>query len=76
VVNREIQEYTEQEGVEDTIQQECEIRFSLAHSATIIKTLLRDCLQYLSEKTLARELLSGTYNIPPNLDPANKLILQ
>jgi hypothetical protein len=33
-------EYKVQEDVENAIQQECEIRFSLAHSAPIMSTLL------------------------------------
>jgi hypothetical protein len=40
VIEGEIQEFTEQEEVEHAIQRECEIRFSLAHSAPIMNTLL------------------------------------
>jgi hypothetical protein len=76
MVNGEVQEYTEQEGVEDAIQQECEIRFSLAHGAPIMNTLLGECLQHLSDKTPVRAILSGTYDIPTNQDPATKLNLE
>ncbi len=40
VINREPHKYEVQEDVENTIQQECKIRFSLAHSAPIMTTLL------------------------------------
>jgi hypothetical protein len=40
VMNGEIKEYEIQEDVKNAIQQECEIRFSLAHSAPIMTTLL------------------------------------
>ncbi len=40
VVNGEVKEYVVQEDVEKAIQRECEVRFSLAHSAPIMKLLL------------------------------------
>ena len=40
VINGETKEYIVQEDVENAIQRECEIRFSLAHSAPIMSTLL------------------------------------
>ncbi len=40
VINGEPHEHKVQEDIENTIQQECEIRFLLAHSAPIMKTLL------------------------------------
>ncbi len=42
VLGRETKEYIVQEDVENAIQRECEIRFSLAHSTPIILTLLGD----------------------------------
>jgi hypothetical protein len=54
VVEGEVKEFTEQEEVEHAIQRECKIRYSLAHSTPIMKTLLWERLQYLSGKTLAR----------------------
>ncbi len=40
VVNGEVKEYTMQEDVEQAIQRKCKVRFSLAHSAPVMKTLL------------------------------------
>jgi hypothetical protein len=76
VVNGEVKEYIIQEDVEQAIQCECEVRFLLAHSAPIMKTLLRDRLRYLSDEALARLIILGTYNIPSDMDPATKLILE
>jgi hypothetical protein len=53
VINDEVQEYEVQEDIENAIQCECEIRFSLAHSAPIMTTLLGEQLQYLSDESLA-----------------------
>jgi hypothetical protein len=52
-MNGEIKEHENQEDVENAIQQECEIQFSLAHSAPIMTTLLGEQLQYLSDEALA-----------------------
>jgi hypothetical protein len=41
-----------------------------------MKTLLGERLGYLSDKSLARSIILGTYDIPSNLDPATKLILE
>jgi hypothetical protein len=53
VINGETQEYEIQEDVENTIQQECKIQFSLAHSTPIIMTLLGKRLQYLYNKSFS-----------------------
>ncbi len=58
------------------IQRECEVRFSLAHSAPIMTTLLGERLCYLSDEALARSIIAGTYDIPSDMDPATKLILK
>jgi hypothetical protein len=76
VANGEVKEYVIQEDVEQAIQRECEVHFLLAHSTPIMKTLLRERLKYLSNETLARSIILGTYNIPSNMDPATKLILE
>ncbi len=76
VVEGEVKEFKEQEEVEHAIQRECKIRFSLAHSAPIMKTLLGERLQYLSDETLARSIITGTYAILAKMDPATKLILE
>jgi hypothetical protein len=75
-VNREVKEYIIQEDVKQAIQHECEARFLLAHSASIMKTLLRERLRYLSNEALARLIILGTYDIPSDMDPATKLIFE
>jgi hypothetical protein len=75
VINREVQEYETKEDVKNAIQRECKVCFSLAHSAPIMSTLLSEWLRYLSDEALARAIITGTYEIPPDMDPATKLIL-
>ena len=70
VVDGEVKDYVVQEDVEQAIQRECEIRFTLAHSAPIMQTLLGERLRYLSDESLARAIITGTYDIPTDLDPA------
>ena len=48
----------------------------MAHSAPIMKTPLGDKLRYLLEKEIARHIITGTYEIPDEMDPATKLILE
>jgi hypothetical protein len=74
VMNREVKKNIVQEDVEQAIQRECKTRFSLAHSAPIMKTFLGERLRYLSDKSLARSIILGTYDILSDLDPATKLI--
>jgi hypothetical protein len=76
VVNGEVKEYIMQEEVEQAIQCKCKVRFSLAHSAPVMKTLLGERLRYLSDESLARSIIMGTYDIPSDMDPATKLILE
>jgi len=76
VVKGEITEYTVQEDVEQAIQRECEVRFLLAHSAPIMNSLFGEKLRYLSDEALAKEIITGTYDIPTNLDPATAMILK
>jgi hypothetical protein len=75
VVDGEIQEYTSQDEVKNAIQCECKIRFSLAHSRPIMNTILGEWL-HLSDETIARAIILGTYNIPTDLKPATRLILE
>ncbi len=49
VIDGETKDYSIQEDIENAIQRECEIRFSLAHSAPIMSTLLGDRLRYLGD---------------------------
>ncbi len=64
------------ETVEQVIQRECGVRFSLAHSAPIMTTLLGELLCYLLDETLARSIITGMYNLPSDMDPDTKLILE
>ncbi len=41
-----------------------------------MNTLLGERLRYLSNKTLSRSIIMGTYDIPSDMDPATKLILE
>jgi len=56
VLDGETKNYSIQEDVENAIQRECEVRFSLAHSAPIMSTLLGDRLRYLGDEELARSI--------------------
>ena len=76
VVEGEGKEYTAQEDVEQAIQRECEVHFLLTHSAPVMNTLLGERLRYLSDKSLARLIIMGTYDIPSDMDLATKLILE
>jgi hypothetical protein len=53
VINGEVQEYKIQEDIKNAIQRECKVHFSLAHSTSIMSTLLGKQLHYLSDKALA-----------------------
>jgi hypothetical protein len=76
VMNGEVRDYIVQEDVEQAVQRECEICFTLAHSALIMKSLLGDRLRYLSDKSLVQSIIMGTYEFPLDLDPATKLVLE
>jgi hypothetical protein len=76
VVEGETKEYTVQEDVEQAIQRECKVRFLLAHSAPIMTSLLGERIRYLSDELLAKAIITGTYNIPTDLDPATAMILK
>ncbi len=67
VVNGEVKEYIVQEDVEQAIQRKCKVLFSLAHSAPVMKTLLGERLPYLSDESLARSIIMGTYVIPSDM---------
>jgi len=76
VVEGEIKEYMVQEDVEQAIQRECKVRFSLAHNAPIMNSLLGEKLRYLSDEALAKAIITGTYKIPTDLDHATAMILK
>jgi hypothetical protein len=48
----------------------------MARSAPIMSTLLGDRLRYLGNEELARSIITGTFDIPSDLDPATTLILK
>ncbi len=52
------------------------MRFSLAHSAPIMNLLLGEKLRYLLDESLAKAIITGTYDIPTNLEPATAMILK
>jgi hypothetical protein len=76
IIDGEVEEYTVQEDVEQAIRWECKVPFSLAHSASIMNLLLGERLRYLLDESLAKSIITGTYDIPTNLDPATAMILQ
>ena len=41
-----------------------------------MKSLLREKLRYLSDDKTARQIITGTYNIPEKMDTATKSILK
>ena len=46
------------------------------HSTPIMTTLLGERLRYLLDETLARSIITDTYDILSDMDPATKLILE
>jgi hypothetical protein len=72
----ELQEFREQDEIESEIQKECEARFTLAHSAPIMNSLLGEKLRYLEDEDIARQIITGTYDIPAEIDEATKMILR
>jgi hypothetical protein len=73
VIEGEVKEFTVQEDVEHAIRK---VPFYLVHSAPIMNTLLGEKLQYLLDKSLAKAIITGMYNIPTNLDPTTAIILK
>jgi hypothetical protein len=47
IIDEEVEEYTVQEDVEQAIQRNCTVWFSLAHSAPIMNLLLGERLCYI-----------------------------
>ncbi len=64
VVEGEMKEYTVQEDVEQAIQQECKVRFLLAHGAPIMNSLLGEKLRYLSDESPAKGNYNGSIQNP------------
>ena len=63
------------ETVEKALQEEIGERFTLAHSAPIMKTYLGNKLYLLQDERLAREIIWGHFVPPPELDEATRMIL-
>ena len=68
--------YTAKEEVERVVQEEYDTRFTLAQNALIMKHSLAGKLRHLEDEEIARAILDGTYEIPPDLGNATKYILQ
>ena len=68
-----MREYTVQEDVEQAIQRECKVWFSLAYSTPKMYLLLGERIHYLLDESLAKAIITGTYEIPTDLDPATAI---
>ena len=61
--------------MEQIVQEECKARFTLAHRAPVMKNSLAKRLRYLEDEEIAKAIIEGTYDIPPDLDEATRYIL-
>ena len=50
--------------------------FTLAHNAPIMKHFLAGKLRYLEDEDIAKAIVDGTYDIPPELDEATRHVLR
>ena len=53
--------YTEQHNIENIVQKECEVQFTLAHRVPIKKHLLANKLRFLSNKEVVKSMVKGTF---------------
>jgi hypothetical protein len=60
IIDGEVREYTLQEDMEQAIQREYDVWFSLTHSAPIMNLLLGKKLLYLLDKSMAKAIITGT----------------
>ena len=72
----QIRTHNDQASLESGIQGTCMGRFTMAHSAAIMKHFLGDKLRYLSDRDIASQIIEGTYDIPTDLDRESTLILE
>ena len=72
----QIRTHSNQASLETGIQETCMGRFTMAHSAPIMKHFLGDKLHYLSDRDIASQIIEGTYDIPTNVDRESTLILK
>jgi hypothetical protein len=68
--------HDDQDSCERALMSELSTRFSLANSAPICKGWLHDRLGYLADTATAQSILDGSFQPPPDLDPATTLLLQ
>ena len=74
-INGQVTTYNGKEDIEREIQQECNSRFTLGHSAPISRSLLGDDLRYFNNPSIAAQILDGTYPIPDDMDTPTALML-
>ena len=75
-VGNQIITHKDQASLETGIQETCQGRFTMAHTAPIMKHFLGDRLRYLSDREIASQIIEGTYDIPTDLDRESTLILE
>ena len=71
-----VKEYNTQEDVEQVVQEGCEVRFSLAHRAPIMKHTLAKKLRYLEDEKIAKATTEETYEVPTDLDEPIKYVFE
>ena len=71
-----MQEYNSKKDVEQVVQEECEIRFNLAHKAPIMNHALAKRLRYLEDEEIAKAITEGTYDIPTGINEPTKYIFE
>ena len=76
VINGQVHSYKIKPEVEEVIQKECEVRFTLGHRVPAMKSFLAKRLRYLSDEDLAKSIIEDIFDISTNLDKATKLILK
>lgn len=76
VVDGTIENIEDKEEMEAEIQKVTELRFDYAHSAKITLSSLSEKLGYLSDTEFAEQLLSGTAEIPDDVDDTTALVLE
>lgn len=75
IVDGNVITYSDQAGVEGALQREVEGHFRLAHSAPIERTLLGHQLRYHTNPNIALQIISGSYDIPTEVDSAMAALL-
>ena len=75
IIAGEVVTHVDQAGVEGAIQRKVEGRFRLAHSTPIERTLLGHQLRYHTDPNIALQIISGTYEIPDEVDSATAALL-